>query len=76
MPSVTGAVSLTTGTGLPHYGVLTVIALIALLSAREVLSASRKWSRDLKNSLYMEIIPLLIVFIVIVMFKVAEIVHA
>ncbi|MDP2217142.1 MAG: hypothetical protein Q8J68_07655 [Methanolobus sp.] len=74
--SAAGAISMTTGTGLPEYGVLAVIALIALLSGKEILSASEKWNRDLSHSLNMGIGPLLVAFVAIVVFKVADIIYA
>lgn len=75
MSSAAGAISMTTGTGLPEYGVLAVIGLIALLSVKEILSASEKWSIDLNHSLNMGIGPLLLAFTAIVVFKVAEIIY-
>jgi len=72
--SAAGAISMTTGIGLPEYGVLAVIGLILLLSAKEILSASSKWNRTLNTSLNMGIMPLLVAFVAIVVFKVAEIV--
>ncbi|WP_292466011.1 hypothetical protein [Methanolobus sp.] len=74
--SAAGAISMTTGIGLPEYGVLAVIALIALLSAKEILSASEKWTRDLSDSLNMGIGPLLVAFVAIVVFKVTDIIYA
>ncbi len=71
--SAAGAVSMTTPTGLPEYGVLAVVALILLLSAKEVLSASEKWNKSLDCSLNMTILPLLVSFVAIVIFKVSEI---
>ncbi|RNI15799.1 hypothetical protein EFE42_00720 [Methanohalophilus sp. RSK] len=72
--STTSVISMTTWTGLPEYGVLAVIALILLLSAKEILSASKKWDSALNCSLNMGIAPLLVAFTAIVVFKVAEIV--
>jgi hypothetical protein len=74
--SAAGAISMTTGTGLPEYGVLAVIALIALLSGKEILSASEKWNKDLNNFLSMGIGPLLVAFTAIVVFKIADIIYA
>jgi hypothetical protein len=68
------AVSMTTGIGLPEYGVLAVVALIFLLSAKEILSASKYWKKSVCASLDMSIFPLLVAFAGIVIFKVAEIV--
>jgi hypothetical protein len=64
--AATSAISLTTPIGLPEYGVLAVIALIVLLSAKEILSASDKWNRALNSSLNLSIYPLLFCFALIV----------
>lgn len=71
--SSTAAGTMTTQMGLPEYGVLAVIALITLLSAKEILSASEKWSKSLNASLNLAIMPLLVAFVAIVAFKVTEI---
>ena len=68
-------ISMTTPTGLPEYGVLAVIALIILLSAKEILSASDKWNRAVNCSLNMGIIPLFLSFAAIVFFNVDKIIH-
>nr|WP_094226579.1 hypothetical protein [Methanolobus psychrotolerans] len=68
-----GIVSMTTQPGLPEYGVLAVVALILLLSAKEILSASEKWNKSLDCSLNMTILPLLVSFVAIVIFKISEI---
>ncbi|ABE52888.1 hypothetical protein [Methanococcoides burtonii] len=68
------ALSMTTGIGLPEYGVLAVVALIFLLSAKEILSASKYWKSSVCASLNMSIFPLLVAFAGIVIFKVAEII--
>ncbi|AKB85887.1 hypothetical protein [Methanococcoides methylutens] len=60
--------------GLPDYDVLTVIVLIVLLSAKEILSASNYWTKSLATSLNMGIFTLLIVFASIVTFKITEII--
>ena len=72
--SAAGAISMVTGIGAPEYGVIAVIALIILLSAKEILSASESWNKRINSSLNMAIMPLLISFFAIVVFKVAEIV--
>lgn len=69
-----GVVSMTTPIGLPEYGVLAVVALILLLSAKEILSASEKWNKSLDCSLNMTILPLLVSFVAIVIFKISEII--
>lgn len=68
-----GAISMVTGIGVPEYGVLAVVALIVLLSAKEILSASESWNKRINCSLNMSIMPLLVSFFAIVMFKVTEI---
>lgn len=60
-------------TGAPQVGILGVAALILLLSLKEILSASISWNKNLACSLDMSILPLLIAFFVIVVFKVIEI---
>nr|WP_091707612.1 hypothetical protein [Methanolobus vulcani] len=72
--SAASAVSMTTPVGLPEYGVLAVVALILLLSAKEILSASEKWNNSLDCSLNMTILPLLVSFVAIVIFKISEII--
>jgi|GEM_PF-1791583 len=67
-------ISMTTPIGLPELGVLAVIALIILLSAKEILSASHLWSRPVNCSLNMGIMTLLISFFAIVIFNVTAIV--
>ncbi|MDW7733670.1 MAG: hypothetical protein SCH66_14730 [Methanolobus sp.] len=73
-PGFTELVLTTTQVGLPDYGVLVVITLILLLSAKEVLSASAKWSKELDCSLNMSIVPLIIVFVAIILFKLSKII--
>ncbi|NPE28870.1 hypothetical protein HNV12_13080 [Methanococcoides sp. SA1] len=68
------AVSMTTGIGLPEYGVFAVVLLIFLLSAKEILSASKYWTKSVRASLDMSIFPLLLVFAGILVFKVTEII--
>ena len=68
------AVSMTTPIGLPEYGVLAVIALILLLSAKEILSVSQRWNKKLDCSLNMTTLPLLISFAAIVIYKISEII--
>ncbi|KKG09300.1 hypothetical protein [Methanosarcina sp. 2.H.A.1B.4] len=68
------AISMVTSPGLPQYGAAVVIGLIALLSLKEVLSASKSWNKSLNSSFNLAIIPLLLSFAGIVVFKVAEII--
>ncbi len=67
------ALSMLTAPGLPEFGFIAVIVLISLLSFKEVLSASKLWGKALDSSLKMGIVPLLISFSAIVVFKIAEI---
>ncbi len=71
--SSAGVISATSTIGAPQIGVLGVVALIILLSLKEVLSASKSWNKYLASSLDMSIVPLLIAFFSIVVFKVMEI---
>lgn len=68
------AISMVTSPGLPQYGTTVVIGLIALLSLKEVLSASEHWNKSLESSFNQTILPLLFCFAAIVTFKVATIV--
>ncbi|WP_406656871.1 hypothetical protein V7O62_13545 [Methanolobus sp. ZRKC2] len=68
----TGILSIITPVDFPDYGLLAVIALILLLSVREVVSVSTKWSKSLECTFNMAIIPLLVAFVAIVVFKLAE----
>lgn len=67
-------ISMVTTPGLPQYGSAVVVGLIALLSLKEVLSASEDWNVRLSNSFNLSIIPLLFSFTAIVIFKIAEII--
>jgi hypothetical protein len=67
------AISLTTDLGLPQYAAAVVIGLIALLCLREILSASKYWSKSLSNSFNMAIMPLLICFVLIVTAEIATV---
>ena len=62
-----------TAPGLPEFAFIAVIVLILLLSFRDVLSKSKFWGKALDSSLKMGIVPLLISFSAIVIFKIAEI---
>ncbi len=71
--SSAGVISATSTIGAPQLGVLGVVALIILLSLKEILSASKSWNKYLASSLDMSIVPLLIAFFATVVFKVMEI---
>lgn len=68
------AISMVTTPGLPQYGASVVIGLISLLSLKEVFSASEKWNSSLNSSLNLAILPLLIVFVAIIIYKIVAIV--
>jgi len=68
------AISMITSPGLPQYGAAVVVGLIVLLSLKEILSASKRWSKSLNNSFNVAILPLLFIFVLIVVCTIAEIV--
>lgn len=68
------AISMVTSPGLPQYGAAVVVGLIALLSLKEVLSASEHWDRSLNSSFNLAILPMLFCFALIVFYKVGEVV--
>lgn len=68
------AISMVTSPGLPQYGAAVVVGLIALLSLKEILSASEHWNKSLDSSFNLTILPLLFVFVTIVGFKVIEVI--
>jgi hypothetical protein len=71
--AATSAMSMFITPGLPQYGALIVVGLIALLSLKEVLSASEKWNKYLNTSFNQAILPLLLVFASIVYYKVTSV---
>jgi len=58
--------------GVSEVSVISVIYLIALLSASEILSASSFWNKRLATMLNLAIIPLVMTFFLIVGYKVYE----
>jgi hypothetical protein len=68
------AISMVTSPGLPQYGSAVVIGLIALLSLKEVLSASEHWNRSMESSFNQTILPLLFSFGSIVVYKVSGVI--
>lgn len=66
------AVSMTASSGLQEYDILVVIALILLLSIKEIMSASDRWNKSLECFFYIAIIPLLVSFVAIIIFKISE----
>ncbi len=71
--SSAGIISATSTIGASQLGILGVVALIILLSVKEILSASKSWNKNLACSLDSSILPLLIAFFAIVVIKVMEI---
>lgn len=69
-PSI--VLSMMTDIGISEYEVLVVIVLIYLLYAKEILSASRYWTKSMSTSFNMTIFTLIVVFAEIVIFKIAE----
>lgn len=68
------AISMVTTPGLPQYGASIVVGLIALLSLKEIISASEKWNKYLNISFNVAIIPLLLSFVCLVAYKVGGII--
>src|SRR5665811_1588116 len=66
-------ISMVTSPGLPPYGSTVVVGLITLLSLKEVLSASTYWNQFINTSFNQAIVPLLLSFTFIVIFKADEI---
>jgi hypothetical protein len=73
--AASSAISMMTKPGLPQYGAAIVVGLIALLSLKEVCSASEKWNKYLNNSFNMAIIPLFFSFVAIVVFNIIMIIR-
>ena len=59
--------------GVHEYDIITVTVLIILLYAKEVLSASKYWTKPLATSFNMGIFTILIILASIVIFKISEI---
>ena len=66
------AVSMITSPGLPQFGATVVVGLLILLSLKEILSASAQWNKHLNASFNMTILPLIVVFVGIIIFKIAS----
>jgi hypothetical protein len=64
------AISMVTSPGLPQYGALIVGGLIVLLSLKEIISASDNWNMYLNNAFNLSIVPLIVAFACIVVYKV------
>ncbi|MGA9188479.1 MAG: hypothetical protein WB014_07965 [Methanosarcina sp.] len=68
------AVSMITSPGLPQFGGTVVVGLVILLSLKEIFSASEQWDKHLNASFNMTILPLMVAFVGIVIFKVVSII--
>lgn len=68
------AISMTTTPGLQQYCALVIAGLIILYSLKEVLSSSEIWNKYLNNSFNLAIIPLVLCFVMIVVYKAMEII--
>jgi hypothetical protein len=71
--ATTAAISALTTTGVAEVSVGAVLCLIVLLSASEILSASKLWSKHLSLSLNLAIIPLVVTFFAIVAFNIMKV---
>jgi len=63
------ATSAYTTIGEAEVSLAAMLCLIVLLSASEILSASKVWNKNLSHSLNFAIFPLVVTFIAIVLFK-------
>ncbi|MBP8623721.1 MAG: hypothetical protein KBI12_02605 [Methanothrix sp.] len=59
--------------GVSDISIVTVVCLIALLSASEILSASSCWNKRLSTMLNVAIVPMVLTFFLIVSYKVIEV---
>lgn len=57
-----------------QYNIIIVMVLIIFLSLKEVLLVSKHWNTDLNNSFNIVILPLLLCFTAIIVFKIRGIV--
>jgi hypothetical protein len=60
--------------GLPEYWNIVIAGLLILLSLMEGLAATQKWNRDINCSFNIAIIPLILNFIGIIIFKATEVI--
>jgi hypothetical protein len=65
-------VSAITTIGVAEASVAAVLCLIVLLSASEILSASKLWNKNLSHSLNLAILPLVLTFFAIVAFDIIK----
>ncbi len=73
--STTSVVSMFSTIGVSEIGIVTVVCLIALLCASEILSASKLWNKRLSTLLNLAIFPMVLTFFLIVTFKVLQVVN-
>ena len=71
--STTSEMSAFTTTGVAEISVAAAICLIVLLSASEILSASKLWNKHLALSLELAILPLVLTFFAIVAFNITKV---
>lgn len=74
MSTTSSVVSTFTTIGLSEMSIVTVICLIVLLSASEILSATKFWNGRLSTILNLTIIPMVLTFFAIVGYKVMEVI--
>ena len=75
MSTTSSVVSMFSTLGVSEISIITVVCLIALLSASEILSASKMWNKRLATMLNMAIIPMVLTFFLIVGYKVLDVVN-
>ena len=72
MTSTTSSISAFATFGVAEVSVAAVLGLFVLLSAEEILSASKLWNKNLSFSFSLAIPPLAVTFIAIVVWNVLE----
>lgn len=72
--TLTSAISLMSEVGLPKGVLFASIELLLLVVAKEIISASKKGDCEINASLNIAINPLLITFVLIVVYKITEII--
>ena len=73
LSTTTSVISMFSTIGVSDVSIITVVCLIALLSASEILSASKLWNRQLAARLNSAIIPMVLTFFLIVIYKVMDV---
>lgn len=72
--STTSVLGMFATLGVSEISIITIVCLIVLLSASEVLSTCEIWNERIATSLNLVIIPIILTFFAIVAFKIWEIV--